>query len=252
MNWIKFFIVIAAMVSCTSPENEDNKPFASRYVMETDELKAILNSDTIQVLDLRKHEDFMNGHIPGAINLWRTEIQHDSFPYDGMLAGKKQLEAVLGSKGIRSDHFLVLYDDRASCEAARLWWILDHYGFDRMAILNGGFVSWSMENELSMEVANYPPTEFELPAEGKGHRLITLAEMSIGEGTTILDTRSVDEYSGKEQKSGSFDRGRIPGSVHIDWMMAVNELDHRFKTQEELTEIYTSLGITPEDPVFTY
>ncbi len=69
----------------------------------------------------------------------------------------------------------------------------------------------------------------------------------------IVDTRTIDEYSGKRQKKGAFKGGRIPGSIHIDWADAIDyNGDKRLRNVEELEGIYGGLNSAKDIPIILY
>ncbi|MEX0274986.1 MAG: sulfurtransferase, partial [Flavobacteriaceae bacterium] len=82
-----------------------------------------------RLIDFRKREAYENGHIMGALQMWRTDIEDGSKPYRGIMAQKGELEELFSKKGIHSDDTLIIYDDNGGCDAARLWWVLYQYGF---------------------------------------------------------------------------------------------------------------------------
>jgi thiosulfate/3-mercaptopyruvate sulfurtransferase len=53
-------------------------------------------------------------------------------------------------------------------------------------------------------------------------------------------------------KAGAFSNGRIPGSVHLDWMETVNQEDHRFKSVDDIASIYGALGMDEDSEIVTY
>ena len=40
---------------------------------------------------------------------------------------------------------MIAYDEAAEGGAARLWWLLRHFGHDRVAVLDGGLRAWREE-----------------------------------------------------------------------------------------------------------
>jgi thiosulfate/3-mercaptopyruvate sulfurtransferase len=54
---------------------------------------------------------------------------------------------------VNDDSTLVIYDDSGTALAARLYFLLDLYGFDmdRVKILDGGTIEWTGFNELEKE-----------------------------------------------------------------------------------------------------
>ncbi len=77
--------------------------------------------------------------------------------------------------------------------------------------------------------------------------------LASNKNNIILDTRNIDEFTGKRQKSGAYKGGRIPKSVLIDWAEAIDyEGSKKFKSFEELEKIYSRMGVSKNDPVITY
>lgn len=241
-------IVLCLGAGCNQPvKNEGAElPVVSKYLIEADELRSIIDQDSLVLLDLQRPEDFTKGHLPNAINIWRSALNNPSFEYDGMIPEMEMLEAVLQSKGVSSDAFLVLYDNRGSCEATRLWWVLKHYGYDRMAILNGGTQAWSQVDSLTNVITDRPQANFKFPEHAKAptsdNILVTdLFDMISQNQVLVLDTRSKEEHEGLTLKQGAQWAGRIPGSIHIDWMEAVDQSSYRFKESIELQNIYNKV-----------
>jgi thiosulfate/3-mercaptopyruvate sulfurtransferase len=229
--------------------------YDSKHLIEVEELSNILDHDSIVVIDMRKPEEFQIGHIPNAINIWRTDIQQDTLPYEGMIASKQKIELLLGSLGVDNNDYLVIYDDKAMCNAARLWWVLDYYGFENTAILHGGIKAWQKIGKVSTEVVELDKKNFVLPQKYIPTRYISLHELKNSYNDTarvILDTRSKEEYQGDYIKKGAFDRGRIPRSINIDWGRTVDYDEHTFKSKEELLKIYSSENIIASSKVITY
>jgi thiosulfate/3-mercaptopyruvate sulfurtransferase len=172
-----------------------------------------------------------------------------------MMASKLKMENLFSNLGIRNDNYLVLYDNRGSCDAARLWWILDYYGFQNIALLNGGLKEWVKEDSLSNESPTGNKSEFKLSKENFNERTISLEEFynAINDSSlVIIDSRSSEEYSGDQLKKGAFDKGRIPGSINIDWTEAINYDEGTFKTREEIKDIYAAKGIDSTSNVVVY
>jgi len=65
----------------------------------------------------------------------------------------------------------------------------------------------------------------------------------------IVDTRSRDEYLGKTVRA--LRGGAIPGAVNIEWTQNLAP-DGRYKTAEELKDLYAPAGVTPDKTVVTY
>jgi len=170
----------------------------------------------IKIIDFRKEEAYIKGHIPNAIPLWRTDIEDTSLPYKGMMATKEQIEKLFSSLGIRPTDTLVVYDANGSCDAARLWWVLQCYGFTRVKLLNGGLIAWETANQaLTKTRPKYEPSTFRLPETTiMNHHISRQQILKILTDSLpyfILDTRTTDEFTGKRQKKGAAKAGRYEG-----------------------------------------
>ncbi len=226
-------------------------------LIEAEELLAGADRPYLRLVDFRRPQDFEKGHIPGAVPVWRTDIEDPDHPVPGMIAPRERLEALFSGLGLRSLDTLVVYDDHAACESARLWWVLQAYGFDRVRILNGGLKAWKQAGgELNTEHLPGPPTVFRLPENGSLKHWIGLDSVWAGLGRsdrTLIDARTAAEYSGAKMTEGAARAGRIPGSIHTDWAAATYyNGDGKFRSIEELRKIYGYLPAEGDHLIIAY
>src|SRR6185295_11853528 len=126
---------------------------------------------------------------------------------------------------------LDLDDDVAGWVAARLWWMLDVLGHERVAVLDGGIAAWTAAGgELTTEVRTLPPAELHLADEWT--RVIGRGELRrrLGE-VVLLDARGVPRYRGEAEPVDPI-AGHIPTARNapVDGNLA----DGRFRTPAEL------------------
>jgi thiosulfate/3-mercaptopyruvate sulfurtransferase len=260
MSWSKKWLAVLLALTiygCSPIVNKEDALATSppKHLLEVDALQRINEADSVKIIDLRKPEEYTKNHLPGAINIWRSDIEDDSLPYDGMIASRKKMEALLSKLGIRNTDFLVIYDNNASCDAARLWWVLDYYGFTRTALLNGGLRAWDKVADLVVDVPKYPATTFVFPEQTTSHLVIKLSDLLTeiqDSSLVIIDTRTIEEYRGDLIKKGAFEKGRILGSVHIEWMESVNYKEGTFKSIDELERVFNAHGVNSTTNVVTY
>ena len=112
----------------------------------------------------RGREAYDAGHVPGAIFL---DVDSDLVASEG--PGRHPLPAPadfgwrLEAAGIGTEHQVVAYDDVGGWVAARLWWMLDDLGHDRVAVLDGGYPAWVSEGRPeTLEVPAYPRARLQL------------------------------------------------------------------------------------------
>ncbi|MDQ3938099.1 MAG: rhodanese-like domain-containing protein, partial [Chloroflexota bacterium] len=186
------------------------------------ELAARLDDPEVRIVDVRWYlnrpgqgrQAYESGHIPGAIYL---DLDQDLSGEDG--AGRHPLphpldfRRKLESVGIGSDHFVVAYDDTGGTTAARLWWMLDNLGHDRVAVLDGGLRAWIAAGQpLSRDEPTHPPAKLRL--EDRWRNVIERDDLAGRLGTvTLLDARAPERYRGEVEPIDPA-AGHIPTAVN--------------------------------------
>lgn len=256
MNWKISILFFVHLWSCQNEKLKSMTMDKEVYLIEASELKQIINQPNIKILDFRKKEDYNKKHINGALHLSRSDIEDRSYPYNGMMASKFQIETLFSNLGIKIDDTIIVYDDKGLCEATRLWWILQNYSFQTVKLLHGGIENWeSVGGNTTHEIPEVIPTNFNLSETSKLKYYISKDEVNnaLQNNITILDTRSIEEYTGKYQKKGAKKAGRIPNSIHIDWAENINyHGDRRLKSKKDLENLYKKLNIKKTDSIILY
>ncbi|MEO1712042.1 MAG: rhodanese-like domain-containing protein [Bacteroidota bacterium] len=271
MNRISGLLVLGAwliLIACSTHEPEQDLA-PSKALLSVSEVQAWLEEDpTVVFLEISKPNQFTQGHIPGAQHLWRPDLEDvHSYPFTGMRVDGKKLERLLGSKGIQSGQPIIIYDHRACVEASRLHWMLEYFGYTKVYLLNGGKEAWERAGaplELgSARVVEHVDFRFETPPNSE--LIATFAEVYAAlQDTSIIlvDTREEEEYLGQAflykkkavpYKPGAFDRGSIPGAVHLNWAHAVDlHGDHCFKSLEDIRYNLQRVGIDSTKTIIAY
>ena len=216
------------------------------------------NTD-VKIIDFRTPEAYLQGHIPGAMNIWRNDLENLSYPYGGMMPSKKQVEELFSSLGIENDDILIVYDDKGSVDATRLWWILSYYEFEPLKILNGGLRAWKQSGgKIDKGIPVHSLSEFTLPSSERIDIRTDMYQIEKWVNNEerpikIIDARSVEEYTGELQKKGAKRSGRIPGSVRIEWIETIDTLNaNKFRDRQDLIKLYDSKGIYSTDSIIVY
>ncbi len=260
MNWkisLAFSLILLFVAGCgeTIDRNEKTSEYYStRCLAEVEELgRAGVNW---KLIDLRKPEEFSEGHLPGALNVWRTEITDTSYPYGGMMPTQAQMELLLSELGITATDTILIYDNKAACDAARLWWILKFYGHPNIKLLNGGLKAWvDAYGQLSRLETNPIRSEYRFTSlpDSSIHASMTMVGRILADTSfVLLDTRGKEEFNGK-LKEGAVRGGHIDQAVNLDWAMSVDyNGTMKFLPSDSLKERYAAVGIDGTKPVITY
>jgi thiosulfate/3-mercaptopyruvate sulfurtransferase len=101
------------------------------------------------------------GHIPGAafMDLDRELASEPGERGRHPLPEPRAFEEAARTAGIGPDLLVVAYDEAAEGGAARLWWLLRHFGHDRVAVLDGGLRGWREDGGPLETGAEHPGAE---------------------------------------------------------------------------------------------
>ncbi|MFB6283211.1 MAG: sulfurtransferase [Halobacteria archaeon] len=201
-------------------------------------------------------EAYDEEHAPGAIGFnWETQLQ-DQTRRD--ILTEEELEELLGSHGITEDSTIVLYGDNSNWFAAYAYWQLTYFGHDDLKLVDGGREYW-VDNDFPTtdEVPDFTEREYDASGPYEGVRAYRDdVEKAIKRGVPLVDVRSPEEYTGEVIAPAGMQEtaqrgGHIPGAQNISWADNVDE-EGKFKTKEELEEMYGDEDVTDDQEVIAY
>ena len=259
----KFLVIMlfaSIFLSACAGETSSASDFENRGYASTEKLVSAkwlnenLDKKDIKIIDVRKPEKYDAGHIPGAIRITPNDVFQwvDDNGIKGMLPSSAHIATTLASIGIEPDDTIVFYDDISNLWASRGLWALEVYGHEDTRLLDGSWVYWEA-NGLPISTSNEEITKSDYKfTKNPNLNLIAnweeILESVEDPSKIVCDTRSPDEYSGKDVRA---DRGgHIPSSENVDWCNAVSETGE-FLDAEKLKSIYDSKGIKTDKAVYT-
>ncbi len=172
----------------------------------------------------RGRQLYLEGHVPGASFL---DLEADLSAPPSSPGGRHPLPAAedfaraAGAAGIGPGVFVVAYDQGMNGGAARLWWLLRHFGHDDVAVLDGGIGAWLgplRAGEEEVEPAVFTPA----PRSDDAIEADELAARLGEPGLTIVDARLPERYRGEVEPIDPV-AGRIPGAVNAPYTEALPE-----------------------------
>lgn len=147
--------------------NRDN------MLIEADELLTKLHDATMRIFDatilfFRKeseptaHEQYLEGHIPGAAFFDHQNFSDSSSDYMYMVLPEADLATQIGEIGITEESEVVFYTSGMLPCATRAWWILRYAGHDNVRVLNGGLSAWEKAGgKIEQGGSEYEAAKFE-------------------------------------------------------------------------------------------
>ena len=111
----------------------------------------VANLDSVLILDTRKQtESYAEGHIPGAILVDVNRIRVDRKILINMRPDAAVFQQFMRDHGVNDDSTVDITHPGETpgqvAGAARLYWNMKYYGFDRVSLLDGGNRAWVAPN----------------------------------------------------------------------------------------------------------
>lgn len=243
------------------------------YLVETDWLEDHLNDPDLRIFDctvnatLNPDPDarfpfvfetgrtlFDEEHIPGAgfLNLL-GELSDTTSELPFLMPSEQQFAHAMGKAGISNGSKVVLYGTAEPIWAARVWWMLHAFGFDKAAILNGGWAKWSTEGRpVSSENCAYSPGQFttQVRPESFVHKDDVLT--AIGDDN-VCTVNALPPPIFAGTGGPVFGRkGRIAGSVNVPFNSLHDPDTGAYLPAKQLREKFDAVSARNAGQIITY
>lgn len=231
-------------------------------LVSTDWLAEHLNDPEIRVVDIRGHvipaseplphyfnhrADYDKSHIPGAVFVdWVHEITDPDDPRHAKIAKPERYAAVMSRLGITPDTLVIAYDDAAGMFAARLWWSLNYYGHEQVAVLDGGWNKWIAEgHSTTAEIPTITPSDFVAQPNPAIFRSADQVAQAMNTQARLIDVRTPQEFKGEYARAVR--TGHIPGAVNFPRTEMVRP-DGTMLPADELRKRFSAHGVNDSTP----
>jgi thiosulfate/3-mercaptopyruvate sulfurtransferase len=190
--------------------------------------------------------EYLAAHIPGARFLDIDEVSDRTNPAPHMLPSAADFAAAMEQIGIGGKDRIVVYDNSPTRTAARGWFLLRHFGANRVAILDGGLQKWLAEGRPTESGEPSPrPAKFDAAERDE---VVTKQQLLAGIGIPWLDARGKPRFEGSEaDPRAGVAPGHAPGARNLPFGSLYRD-DGTFKPVEELRRLFAEAGIDPAKP----
>ncbi|HET9811461.1 MAG TPA: sulfurtransferase [Sphingomicrobium sp.] len=193
------------------------------------------------------HAEYLQAHIPGARFLDIDEVSDRSNPAPHMLPSAGDFGEAMERIGVGSDDRVIVYDNSPVRTAARGWFMLRHFGADKVAILDGGFQKWVAEGR-PVESGKPEPRVAGFDANERSGDVVTKQQILAGVGLPLVDARGAPRFEGSEaDPRPGIAAGHIPGARNLPFSALYNE-DGTFRSREEIRRLFDSAAADPDRP----
>jgi thiosulfate/3-mercaptopyruvate sulfurtransferase len=234
-------------------------------LVSTEWLARELGAGDLIVLDASLHlpgagrnagAEFEAAHLPGARFLDLAALHDPASSMPGKIPDASRLEARLASLGVGDETRVVLYDDSALRSACRAWLLLKVFGFEHVAVLDGGLGKWRSEGR---------PLESDVPADGaEGSATITLvADRAILRDKSqmlancaacteqVVDARDESRFTGATVDTvHNLPGGHIPGARNVPFTALLHP-NGTFRSHDQLRTTFEAEGLDLNQPLVT-
>ncbi len=193
-------------------------------------------------------------HIPGGDFADLLEDLSDpASPLRFALPSARRFAEAMGELGVGDGARVVLYDRDQMVWAARLWWMLRAFGFDRAAVLDGGFAAWTAAGlPQSDQPCRYPPARFTARPRPELFTDRAGVQAALGQnGTLVLNALRREQHAG----TGGVHYGRpghIPGSVCVPARTLTDPATGQLRPRVDLRAEFAAAGALQAARVVAY
>ena len=234
---VALLILAAQAWPATQPVRTDAEPLP--VLVTADWLSRHLDDPDLVILDCTIHivpgekggmkkvsgrADYEKSHIPHArfADLMGDLSDGDS-PLDLALPSPAAFCAVMGRLGVSDRSRVVLYDGNLSVWASRVWWMLRWVGFDRAAVLDGGWRAWQAAG-LAVSAETDEPRQHQLTLHLRPETIADRDEVFAAIGNDevrLIDCMPAPHYEGKMVLYSR--PGHIPSAINVPTMALLAE-----------------------------
>lgn len=226
-----------------------------------DWLQKHIDDQNLRVIDASWHlpptgrsgrDEFLIEHIRGAVFFDIDECSTQG-PLPHTLPTSEYFAKYVGGLGISETDHVVIYDANGWFSAARVWWMLRHFGSRSVSVLDGGLAAWKAKG-FTLEAGKSDISECRYRVTDNNNKAfgVALAEQVLLAANTksaqIVDARSSARFQGVEKEfRPGLRSGHIPSSLNVPFAQLID--DGKMKNDAQLLAVFESAGLDSSKPV---
>ncbi|UKM64201.1 sulfurtransferase [Flavobacteriaceae bacterium GSB9] len=183
----------------------------------------------------------------------KKKFSNTANPFPSAFPSQEQFQKEARELGINKDSAIVVYDDKGIYSSARVWWLFKAFGFNNIAVLNGGFPKWKTAGfpvePMKIYLGNRGDFEAKLQP-GFMQFFEDVKKASKGKTHTIIDARSAGRFNSLEPEPREGLRmGNIPNSKNLPFTDLLE--GGVIKSKSNLENLFTPLANKDEPIIFS-
>jgi thiosulfate/3-mercaptopyruvate sulfurtransferase len=232
-------------------------------LVSTDWLAAHIDDPKVRIIDASFKlpgvlplpiDDYLRGHIPGAVFFDVDAISDHSDPRPHMYPSAEQFARDVGALGISTGDTVVAYDSGGWVAAPRAWWMFLSFGYRDVRVLDGGLKKWLREGRPTHSGKVTPkPGKFQAKFDPgyirSQQQLVANIETRAEQ---VIDARPRGRFEGTAPEPRPGNRsGHIPGSRNVPYAELFDANTGVMKPLEELRQAFGNAGVDIGNPIVT-
>ncbi|MGB1042254.1 MAG: sulfurtransferase [Tenacibaculum sp.] len=209
---------------------------------------------TITKIGTEKNTQKEKQQIPNAVffDLKKVFLNKEG-QYPNTVPSEKVFEVEVQKLGIHKDSCIVVYDDIGVYSSPRAWWLFKLFGFENVAVLNGGLPAWKAEGFLVEKQGKNSFIKGSFKTNYQKNSIIDtngVLKAVISKEYEILDARSHDRFHAiVPEPRKDLRGGHIPTSKSLPFTQVQNGV--KMKTKEELIKLLAEKNPENKELIFS-
>ena len=181
-----------------------------------------------------------------------TQSQSD-FP--NTIPTQQQFQIECRKLGINTDSDLIVFDNLGIYSSPRVWWLFKVMGHQDIKVLDGGLPEWIKKGyeTVSRDEISQQYEAGNFVAKMNSELVLTYDDICENRTTQhyqVVDARSSGRFNGSEEEPRkTLQSGKIPESINVPYQSVLD--NGKFKTEDELKEIFNELSQSRSELVFS-
>ena len=203
--------------------------------IDSDTVRSKINDGSVRLVDVRREEEYNQGHIINAINLPLATLLADDSP--------ENVVKLVEKMGITDDTTVIVYDDTFGALASRVAWTLEWIGHSDVTLLETTYSNWKslgLENDSNIPEISNKEHSMNLQSD----ILATsdyLESAKTRDDVILIDNRERLNYL--EQ--------HIPGAISLPYRTLASN-DKILRSKEDMVRLLDNRGISGDSEIITY
>lgn len=207
-----------------------NKISMSQPVVSVSWLNNHLESENLVVLDgtiNKVFDDTQFQILKARLFDIKNKFSDTAAVFPSTFPSEKQFQKEAQLLGINNDSAIVVYDDKGIYSSARVWWLFKAFGYNNVAILNGGLPEWKKAGFAIEPMKAYIGKLGNFEASYKPELMTFFDDVKKASKTkshTIIDARSEARFKSLEaEPRAGLRMGTIPNSINLPFEDLLDE-----------------------------